>query len=928
MKLSWKASFVTRLTLRLMIIIGILWCIGQFTAIYSYYNIYGFKWDQLERYNLKVTLLQAERESISFKNAQIDIRYVASIWQDLRKNRQFQLPDIKPGSMHIYPDKFAKNPSSMMSNGAKALQLIGLTSPNGYLDGFIWRKDEWVTIYSFLHDDGKYLSQRRASIYKLVKSQPNSQGFIWGNPSYNQDLKTWSVPVARELPDQDGHKILIGFTLSLSDFIDKHTTPRSSITNVITNQKGKILTLLNSSLNQKKYDELLRHHDEPEDSYWRTDNYLISQASYYGPPWKLVRLDSISDIKSREVEHFYAYLPFGIISLAILAIILLLTLQYSLAKPLRKFVGIIKATGPEDFKFRLPYNRRDELGMIAKAYNQLLSTIEYNYQNLEAQVELRTEELRHARIAAEKANELKSEHLTMISHEVRTPLNGIIGALDLMESNPYQDNMRLVQTAQRCSQSLLEMINNLLDFRRIEEGQMQLTLSQCTLLSLIDQVALMILPRLQHKKLEFDVLIEKEVPHSLMLDSLRVRQILVNLLANALKFTDEGRIFLRVSFEQEWLRFSLQDTGIGITSESLSHIFEPFVREHSDRVGTGLGLPISRTLAHLMKGEIEAQSKLGVGSTFTLKLPVSQAQYPTLFSGKINAPHFLHKQLCIWGFECEQSNLEDSPLAAPEYRYLPGVLWKRLQQLLQGDIEKEDDFHGIPLQPWSLKILLVDDVESNREIIGQMLESFGNQVVIASSGEAALEAGNKHIFDLVLMDIRMEGMDGVEAFLKWTNEDSQVLDPECPIIALTANTLPEEQNRIAQAGFFDYVTKPVNMSKLSQILAQVIDFQQERGVELLPNEKLEQPLLNMPALIARARKQLLMLLLELSQALESADWDECRHTLHAMKGCAGQGGYTEVQEYIEILERQLQVGDIFSVTELELLESMLNDISD
>ncbi|MCL9783985.1 ATP-binding protein [Vibrio sp. S4M6] len=928
MKISWKSSFVTRLTIRLILIIAALWCVTQFIAIYSYYNVYGFRWKQIELYNNKVTTLQAARESVGFENAEIDVGHLGDLWLELRQDEDFDLPSVDQCRYRVLGKQQKINNNAFYQAGAKAIQMIGTTSPNGYSSGFILDRNKWLILYSpNLCDaaDKEDINKVKAQIEQLYDMPRNSRGFLWGKPYYDEDTHAWRVMVGRIIIDRHGRKLLMGYSTHLKKFVQQHPKSAAGAFNIVITDEGKILPIFKPRLSQAKLDSLLAEKNSSDYNSWRAHKYLISVASYYGPSWKLVRIEPEAAVISLEVKHFISYIPYGLGLFFALALVLLVTLHYGLAKPLREFIRIISSTSTRDFKYRLPYEREDELGMIAKSYNKLLSTIEFNYQNLEAKVALRTQELKNARIAAEQENELKSIHLTMISHEVRTPLNGIIGALDLIEANPVNFNPNLVRTAKRCSHSLLEMINNLLDFRRIEQGQMQLTESQTKLLPLIDRAVLMIQPRLQHKNIKFKVLVRDKVPCSLTLDSLQVRQILINLLANALKFTDEGSIQLEVSREDNQLIFKLRDTGIGISKEILPHIFEPYIREHLERVGTGLGLPISRSLALLMDGDISVTSQVNQGSEFVLTLPIKEATYGAKLEGTVRAPTRLREQLEIWGVTFEQSDEDDCPLSSLDYVYLPNMLRKRLEQILEGVQGFDSHFQSIPIQPWSLEILLVDDVENNREIIGQMLESIGNKVTTVSNGQDALEKGKKHIYDLVLMDIRMRGLDGVETYCHWQKEETGILDPDCPVIALTADTQPEEQARISRAGFFDYVTKPVSLIKFTQILAQVIDYQQVRMIDLMPNEKLNQPLFNLPELREKAKLQLIGFISELRVAIEAEDWKECGHVLHSFKGCAGQGGYRDIYQQAEEFEKHLKSEGWLRNDQVDSLENLVKD---
>ncbi len=284
--------------------------------------------------------------------------------------------------------------------------------------------------------------------------------------------------VAKPITDNHGRKLLLGFTITLNNFVKQHTVSTDDASYVVVTDSGKILPMFKSVIGQTELDRLLSNDTYLSADSWQSRKYLVSSANYYGPPWKLVRIEPLSDVIALELNHILSYVPIGIVLLVLLTFILIIALHYGLAKPLKAFIRIINSTNTRDVKYRLPYHRPDELGMIAKAYNDLLSTVENNYQNLESQVALRTRELKAAQVAAEVQNERKTEQMTMISHEVRTPLNGIIGALDLIEANPNLDTATLVRTAKGCSHSLLEMINNILDFRSIEQGQMRLILEK------------------------------------------------------------------------------------------------------------------------------------------------------------------------------------------------------------------------------------------------------------------------------------------------------------------------------------------------------------------------------------------------------------------------------------------------------------------
>lgn len=926
MSVFWKSSFVTRLTVRLIVVIAILWFVAQFVAIYSYYNVYGYRWKQVDLYNTKLTTLQASVESAVFKNSENDLSHLRDIWLELRIDKEFALPSISRCSYEVLGKDPRQEDARFYTAGAQAIHLTAITSSTNYSNGFIYNKGHWLLFHSSsLCDsyDSHNMSEFAQRVERLQQMPSNSRGYIWGDPYFDQDYQIWRVMVAKPVTDNHGRKLLLGFTITLNNMVKPHTKSTDNAFYVVINDDGTILPMFKSVIGQTELNRLLANDMKSPTDFLQSRKYLVSSANYYGPPWKLVRIEPLSDVIALELNHILSYVSIGIVLLLLLTFILIITLHYGLAKPLKAFIRIINSTNTGDVKYRLPYHRPDELGMIAKAYNDLLSTVENNYQNLESQVALRTRELKAALIEAEVQNERKTEQMTMISHEVRTPLNGIIGALDLIEANPNLDRTTLVRTAKGCSHSLLEMINNILDFRSIEQGPIRLILEKTNLFALIDRIVLIIQPRLELKDIGFKVVVGEGVPRIIELDSLKVRQILVNLLANALKFTDEGSIRLDISCDNGNLIFKVSDTGIGITADFLPNIFAPYAREHLERVGTGLGLPISRSLAEIFDGDISVNSTLGKGSEFILTVPLLEAEYEDKLSGVVQAPELLREQLEIWGLTVESSQLETGPLALDSYAYFPNMLWNRIEQLLSGVSADDGTYQDIPIQPWSLKILLVDDVENNREIVGKMLESTGNIVTTVSKGTDALQLGQKHIFDLVLMDIRMREMDGIETFRRWKLEETAILDPDCPVIALTADTHPKEQARIMSAGFFDNIYKPVSLIKITRILAQVIDYQQSRMVDLMPNEKLDLPLFSLPKHTEKVGAQLFEYLSELTTTIMQEDWLECKEVLHALKGCAGLGGYEKLFYHAEQLELSLYKERMLPMSVVEEIKSLI-----
>lgn len=382
----------------------------------------------------------------------------------------------------------------------------------------------------------------------------------------------------------------------------------------------------------------------------------------------------------------------------------------------------------------------------------------------------RTEdELARARQRAIEASGAKTDFLASMSHEIRTPLNGIIGYTDLLlDQDVKPEHRRSLERIQFASAALLTVVNDILDFSKIEAGQITLEPAPFSLEALIGNTVSIISAAAAQKGLALNVVLDPQLPPALLGDEARIRQILLNLLNNALKFTPQGSITLKgmllsSSKGDERVCFSVTDTGIGIAPDQRDKLFRRFYQvNHSstrEAGGTGLGLAISKRLVTLMGGEIGVQSQEGEGSTFWFSVPLPRAPESAL-----------------------SRNL-DSIAANP---ILPG------------------------------RILLVEDLEHNRDLARAILTNAGHQVDVVENGEQALAAVQAKTYDLVLMDIQMPMMDGVAATKAIRMLDAPMRN--LPIIAMTANVLPQPVKGFGEAGMNDHVGKPFKKAELLQKL--------------------------------------------------------------------------------------------------------------
>ncbi|MFW5663761.1 MAG: PAS domain S-box protein [bacterium] len=382
---------------------------------------------------------------------------------------------------------------------------------------------------------------------------------------------------------------------------------------------------------------------------------------------------------------------------------------------------------------------------------------------------LAEKQLKQAKEDAEKARMAQSEFLSLMSHEIRTPLNAVVSLTDLMlHEELSKDQRENLGTVKISARHLLGLIDDILDYNKIESGNIQFETEDFNIRQLVDQIikALIIKAKERNNKLIAEV--EENVPRILRSDTLRLKQILINLISNAIKFTQDGQITLKVEKQEgnnHNIRFLVKDSGIGISANRLDAIFEKFTQEESSTTrkygGSGLGLTICKKLVELQGGEITAQSEVGKGSEFSFYIPME-----------------------------------------------PGE--KAAEDLME--ITQNQNNYTLA----GMKILMVEDDKMNQFVGRKVIEKKWNaSLTIVSSGEEALEMLSERNFDLVLMDILLPKMDGYEVVEKIRkNQNQRIIQPDVPIIALTADAFVETRQKALEAGMNDFVSKPFDYDNL------------------------------------------------------------------------------------------------------------------
>ncbi len=587
------------------------------------------------------------------------------------------------------------------------------------------------------------------------------------------------------------------------------------------------------------------------------------------------------------------------------------------SQPVGELVRVSRAVCEhQDYSQRARHDRADDVGQVMDAFNSMLSTIELRqeqlqraHDHLEQRVRERTADLEVARLKAEAANRSKTNFLANMSHEIRTPMTAILGFSEMLLDPDHSQSLRLdsVLTIHRNGKHLLGLINDILDISKIEAGKMTMESRPTPLVELVADVASLIRLRAGEKGLSLHVEYLSAVPQTIRTDPTRLRQVLANLLGNAVKFTERGSVTLRVrllngsEYSEPKLQFAVVDTGIGIAADNLEKLFVPFTQADESVTrrfgGTGLGLAISRQLVHMLGGDITVDSRPGHGSTFTVTISI----------GSLDGVRILERP-CEIEAECRTHRGHEDIVPAP-------------QSILRG------------------RVLVAEDGIDNQRLVRAILTAKGIDVTVVENGRLACEEVERADaagapFALVFMDMQMPEMDGYTAARRLRDQGSRI-----PIVALTAHALAGDRERCMEAGCDDYLTKPIDRRRLVEFAAKYLSNWSGSPPDTLPpegersatgaeqgaSEMLHSELADDPV-IAGLLVEFLNVLPERLHEIHRAATDNDLTTLamlaHKLGGAGGGFGYPPITEAARTLERLSKES-----ADLEAIRASISDLT-
>ncbi|MCL2809788.1 MAG: ATP-binding protein, partial [Treponema sp.] len=592
-------------------------------------------------------------------------------------------------------------------------------------------------------------------------------------------------------------------------------------------------------------------------------------------------------IRINDYTSFNAYLIFFLILLSlVISIILALAVTKSIAVPLSQLGLAAEKIALGELNINLDQSQsNDEIANLSHSLNETIQQlIEVQQLKVNAMV------AQHKKEKAEASTKSKSDFLARMSHEIRTPMNAIVGMSELLLRNNLTDESRsYAKDIKQAGGNLISIINDILDFSKIESGKLEIIPVNYQLASIINDTASIIRMRLLEKPIQFYIDIEDSISNNLIGDDIRLRQIFINLLSNAVKYTEEGQITLSIKTEKQndktiWLKISVTDTGKGIKPEDLKNLFNDFAQldavKNRGIEGTGLGLAITKRLCVAMDGNISAESEYGKGTVFTVIIP-QEIHLPQPF-----AAAFINND--------KQGNREYTENSSMTIYTFPKA-----------------------------RVLVVDDILLNLKVAEGLLTPYKMTVDTCQNGALAIEIVKNNNYDLIFMDHMMPEMNGIETtkiIREWEDKNKREF---IPIVALTANAIAGMREMFIEKGFNDYLSKPIDIYKLDEILNHWI-----------PEEKREQKIetQNTSTSADRALQKAFRFdaqnaIVTLKESISENNINLFTVTAHAIKSALTNMGEHEVSQTAFLLEDAGLNGNIIYIKEnIEIFIKTLDEL--